>query len=60
MSEEADQKVIMPIDLFNTLTSYLTSRPYNEVHQIITELRQAVQIVETPPQAPQEESVSDE
>ena len=43
-----NQKVLVPVDLFNALTNYLTSRPYNEVHQIISELRQAVQIVESP------------
>lgn len=47
MSNES-QQVLVPVDLFNAVTNYLTSRPYNEVHQIIGELRQAVKIVEAP------------
>ena len=43
-----NQKVLVPVDLFNGVTNYLTSRPYNEVHQLISELRQSVQIVESP------------
>ena len=54
-----NQKVLVPVDLFNALTNYLTSRPYNEVHQLIRELRQVVQIVETPEAAEEVEVESD-
>ena len=53
------QHALVPVELFNALTNYLTSRPYNEVHQIISELRQSVQVVEAP-EAAEEESASDE
>jgi hypothetical protein len=58
MSENNNQ-VIMSVDLFNALTNYLTSKPYNEVHQIIAELRQSVQLVDQPVEM-QEEPESDE
>jgi hypothetical protein len=51
-----EQQVVIPVDLFNALTNYLTTRPYNEVHQIVEELRQSVRLVESPDQ---EETESD-
>ena len=49
-----NQQVLVPVDLFNALTNYLTSRPYSEVHQIISEMRQSVKVVEAPPEALEE------
>ena len=58
MSEETTQVAAVPTELFNQITNYLMSRPYNEVAKIVDELRQGVQLVEmnTPaPEAPSEE-----
>ena len=45
MSEET-QVAAVPTELFNQLTNYLMSRPYNEVAKLVDELRQGVQLVE--------------
>ena len=57
MSEETTQVAAVPTDLFNQITNYLMTRPYNEVAKIVDELRQGVQLVEmnTPAPAPAEE-----
>ena len=45
MSEQ-NQVAAVPTDLFNQITSYLMTRPYNEVAKLVDELRQGVQLVE--------------
>jgi hypothetical protein len=58
MSEETTQVAAVPTDLFNQITNYLMSRPYNEVAKIVDELRQGVQLVEmntSTPATPSEE-----
>ena len=57
MSEETTQVAAVPTDLFNQITNYLMTRPYNEVAKIVDELRQGVQLVEmnSPAPAPAEE-----
>ena len=59
MSEETTQVAAVPTDLFNQISNYLMTRPYNEVAKIVDELRQSVQFVEmntpTPAPAPAEE-----
>ena len=56
MSEENTQVAAVPTELFNQITNYLMSRPYNEVAKIVDELRQGVQLVEMKtPEAPAEE-----
>ena len=56
MSEENTQVAAVPTELFNQITNYLMSRPYNEVAKIVDELRQGVQLVEMKtPEAPSEE-----
>ena len=52
MSEETTQVAAVPTDLFNQITNYLMSRPYNEVAKIVDELRQGVQLVEMNTQSP--------
>ena len=55
MSEET-QVAAVPTELFNQLTNYLMSRPYNEVAKLVDELRQGVQLVEMKTEnAPQED-----
>ena len=55
MSEETTQVAAVPTDLFNQITNYLMSRPYNEVAKLVDELRQGVQLVEMKTDAPQED-----
>jgi len=57
MSEETTQVAAVPTDLFNQITNYLMTRPYNEVAKLVDELRQGVQLVEmnSPAPAPAEE-----
>ena len=59
MSEETNQVAAVPTDLFNQITSYLMTRPYNEVAKLVDELRQGVQLVEMKTSEPSEE-VNDE
>ena len=54
MSEQ-NQVAAVPTELFNQITNYLMSRPYNEVAKIVDELRQGVQLVEMKTEDPQEE-----
>ena len=55
MSEQ-NQVAAVPTELFNQLTNYLMSRPYNEVAKLVDELRQGVQLVEMKTEdAPQED-----
>ena len=60
MSEENNQVAAVPTDLFNQLTNYLMSRPYNEVAKIVDELRQGVQLVEMNTPASPSEEVNDD
>ena len=55
MSEETTQVAAVPTDLFNQITNYLMTRPYNEVAKIVDELRQGVQLVEMKTSEPSEE-----
>ena len=41
------QSVLMTQDLFNKIVNNLTQRPYQEVHNLIEEIRSTVQVVET-------------
>lgn len=59
MSEETNQVAAVPTDLFNQITNYLMTRPYNEVAKLVDELRQGVQLVEMKTSEPSEE-VNDE
>ena len=53
MSEENTQVAAVPTELFNQITNYLMSRPYNEVAKIVDELRRGVEVVEMKrPEAP--------
>jgi hypothetical protein len=54
MSEQ-NQVAAVPTELFNQITNYLMSRPYNEVAKLVDELRQGVQLVEMKTDAPQED-----
>ena len=54
MSEQ-NQVAAVPTELFNQITNYLMSRPYNEVAKIVDELRQGVQLVEMKTEDSQEE-----
>ena len=54
MSEQ-NQVAAVPTELFNQITNYLMTRPYNEVAKLVDELRQGVQLVEMKTDAPQED-----
>ncbi len=53
MSEE-NQGVLVPVDVFNAITEYLSQRPYKEVSRIIDEIRQAAKVIEVPEQKEEE------
>jgi hypothetical protein len=40
------QKVVLPTEVFNKLIDYVGSKPYNEVSNIIDEIRQTAQVVQ--------------
>ena len=50
MSEqkEQEQSVLLPVDVFNAVTDYLSNRPYREVAGLINEIRQGAKVVEVP------------
>ena len=52
------QSVLMTQDLFNKIVNHLTQRPYQEVHNLIEEIRTTVQAVET--DSPENEDASGE
>jgi hypothetical protein len=56
----SNQKVIVGVEEFNSVTNYLMSKPYKEVEALLNELRQSAQIVELPeqeePQQPEPEN----
>ena len=56
MSDD-NQNVIIPVPLFNSLTDYLSGRPYREVNQLIDEIRHSAKVVEVPQE---EETKEDE
>lgn len=49
----------IPSETFNSITNYLMSRPYKEVHQLITELKSVAQMVTVQPQEEEEQSDDD-
>ena len=55
---EQEQGVLVPVDVFNAITEYLSQRPYKEVSRIIDEIRQAAKVIEIPQE--KEEEIVDE
>ena len=53
------QKVVLPLDVFNKLVDYVGNKPYNEVANIIDEIRQTAQVVQDE-QVSEVEEASDE
>lgn len=53
---DSRQEALMPVELFNAVTEYISSRPYREVHQLIDAIRQGVRVVDVPEE---EESTDD-
>ena len=47
MSEQ-NQGIVLPMDLFNKIVDYLSSRPYKEVSMAIEEIRTSAQVVAMP------------
>ena len=45
---EAEQAVMVPVDVFNAVTEYLSQRPYKEVSRLIDEIRQGAKVIEVP------------
>ena len=45
---EAEQVVTVPVDVFNSVTDYLSQRPYKEVTRLIDEIRQSAKVVQVP------------
>ena len=55
---EAEQGVLVPVDVFNAITEYLSHRPYKEVSRLIDEIRQSAKVIEVP-QEKEEETTDD-
>ena len=55
MSNE-NQSVVIPVPLFNSLTDYLSGRPYREVNQLIDEIRHSAKIIEVPEEVEEEKT----
>ena len=55
---EAEQGVLVPVDVFNAITEYLSQRPYKEVSRLIDEIRQSAKVIEVP-QEKEEEPADD-
>ena len=55
---EKEQGVLVPVDVFNAVTDYLSHRPYKEVSRIIEEIRQGAKVIELPEE--EEETTNDE
>ena len=55
---EAEQGVLVPVDVFNSITDYLSHRPYKEVSRLIDEIRQSAKVIELP-QEKEEEPTDD-
>ena len=53
---EAEQGVLLPVEVFNGITDYLSQRPYKEVSRMIDEIRQSAKVIEIP----QEEEKTDD
>jgi len=53
-----EKGVLLPVDLFNKVVDYLSSRPYKEVSMAIEEIRQTAQVIDLPEQ--EEEASEDE
>ena len=51
---EAEQGALVPVDVFNAITEYLSSRPYKEVFRLIEELRAGTKIIEVPAETTEE------
>ena len=51
-----DKGVIISVDLFNRVVEYLGTRPYNEVANVIEEIRQSAKVIDVP----EEEAENDE
>ena len=45
---EAEQGVLLPVEVFNGITDYLSQRPYKEVSRMIDEIRQSAKVIEIP------------
>ena len=52
---DSRQEALMPVELFNAVTEYISSRPYREVHQLIDAIRQGVRVVDVPEEAEEKE-----
>ena len=53
---EAEQGVLVPVDVFNAITEYLSQRPYKEVSRLIDEIRQSAKVIEVPQEKKEEET----
>ena len=56
---EAEQGVLVPVDVFNAITEYLSNRPYKEVSRLIDEIRQGAKVIELPQEQEEEEAADD-
>ena len=54
---EVSESVVLPVSVFNSVTEYLSNRPYREVNRLIDEIRSTTKLVDLPEET---EETSDE
>ena len=45
---EVSESVVLPVSVFNSVTEYLSNRPYREVNRLIEEIRSTTKLVDLP------------
>ena len=51
---EVEKGVIVSVDVFNSVTEYLSNRPYREVNHLIDEIRSTTRLIDLPEEAEEE------
>ena len=51
---EVEKGVIVSVDVFNSVTEYLSNRPYREVNQLIDEIRSTTRLIDLPEESGEE------
>ena len=51
---EVEKGVIVSVDVFNSVTEYLSNRPYREVNQLIDEMRSTTRLIDRPEESGEE------
>ena len=54
MSEQ-EKGALLPVDVFNKVVEYLSTRPYNEVAGAIEEIRNTLRVIDVPSEEKEDE-----